>query len=911
MPAARAFAVLAVLSAAAPADAQLSDAWTMRTAAAAIEERSRELEEKAGPHFQSRALEIVRRSCAARAVTRLDEIAPASVTSEASATAPEPLFAIDFRVKRDYRRQDPADSKLAPALDPAAAPAATDAANADSGSPRPAPVTTNADSAKPAPVETAAKPAPAAAANADSDSSKPAPVATNADPANPAPPEPAATNDAANSKPAPVEPAAKPAPPPPPPAIERVDKDSDFELTPVGLLLKSGQVRTTGSFALARDSIGTIELDIATSKPGHLLLGWNEAADAPRLRRNNARIELVPDGHVHTYAVDAAATLARGLASGASLRRFFLSTRGEAPLEIRAMRVLSRVHRYAGGEPFGATHESRAGELRSVLWQRLPTTLAFDVDVPKDSPVFEAGLAVLAGDGVVEFEITAGEGESRAILMKRLVREAPWEDVALDLGAYAGKRVRLSLAVRGTRDAVALWSSPLVRPRLAPDKTEPFVVLLEDAMRADRLSLYGGPVASPAHERIAAQGLVFERAFAQATQTRSSVPSLMTSLMPSATGTWDFSDALSSRYVTLAEALRACGFATASFLQNGNAGAYAGLAQGFDVVFDAERFGPRASDLLAADSPLEKWIDRQRGRPYFAYVHVLDPHGPYDPAERPDLTAASEGEELQRDRSIDAEWLTKPTAEARRLLYDREVATNDAAIGGFVNRLEARGDFARSTFAVIADHGEFLGEHGGLWRHHPPGHFEVARVPFLLKTPQAKSRRIGEPVALLDLMPTLLELAGIDVAGLPMHGTSLANVLRGAAPPLRAIVADEMIIQSGERRAAGCGSFATASTLWLLSCTRDEDFVPGRLLAVRSGGPAPLRIFDLAQAPPAKETTADSTGSSFAEGVGRRALTSMQEASLAAWRRMTDAAAGRVVSDPADTERLRALGYVE
>ena len=104
-----------------------------------------------------------------------------------------------------------------------------------------------------------------------------------------------------------------------------------------------------------------------------------------------------------------------------------------------------------------------------------------------------------------------------------------------------------------------------------PALPRPNVLLVTiDTWRADRLSLYGGPVASPAHERIAASGLVFDRAFAQATQTRSSVPSLMTSLMPSATGTWDFSDSLSPRYVTLAEALRACGFATASFLQNGN-----------------------------------------------------------------------------------------------------------------------------------------------------------------------------------------------------------------------------------------------------------------------------------------------------------------------------------------------------
>ena len=792
--------------------AQLADLVAIRAAAGEISARSRALEVRAGADYQPRVLEAVRRSCAARGVTRLDEITPASVSSEASDAAAEALFTINFATGRP------------------AAPAAQAATS------------------------------PHSEAHA--------------------------------------------------PPVERVDKSTDAELAARGLTLRSGQVRTSAPFAIARDSIGTIEIDVATTAPGHLLLGWSESADAPRLRRNNARIELVADGHVHTYAVDAADTLARGLASGASVRRFFLASRAGAPLEIRAFRVLSRAHRYAGAA-FGNSHEARGGELRSVLYARPPTTLAFDVDVPAESPVLETGLAILAGDGVVEFEVAVGEGEARAVLLKRLVKVAPWEDVALDLGAWAGKHARVTLAVRGSRDAIALWSSPLVRPRLGVDRTEPFLVLLEDAMRADRLSAYGGPVAAPAHERIASTGVLFERAFAQATQTRSSVPSLMTSLLPSATGTWDFSDALSERYVTLAEALRACGFATASFLQNGNAGPYAGLAQGFDVVFVEESFGPRAADLLGAGSALEKWMSRQGGRPWFAYVHVLDPHGPYDPIDRPDLAAASSGEELQRDRSIDAAWLEKPTADARRLLYDREVATNDQALGAFLDRLDARGDLARAVLAVVADHGEFLGEHGGLWRHHPPGHVEVARVPFLIRAPGASPRRIHEPVALLDLMPTLVELAGIDAPALAMHGTSLAPALRGAPAPPRAIIADEMILDEGERRAHGCGSFATADTLWLLSCTRDEDFTPGRLLAARSGGPAPLRTIGLGGSQFGVETVPGSLGRTLLEGVSRPALAAMQAENLKVWRRMTDAAAGRIVSEPLTAERLRALGYMQ
>jgi len=787
------------------AQAQLFDLMAIRAAAADIAARSRTLAERAGADYQPRVLEEVRRSCAARSVTRLDEIAPAVVATEASDAAAQALLTIDF------------SSKAPPAADTV--------------------------------------------------------------------------------------------------RVEAVDKATVVELGADGLTLRDGQVRTSTAFEIARDHIGTIEIDVSTGVAGHLLLGWSEASDAPRLRRNNARIELVADGRVHTYAVDAAATLARGLSSGASVRRFFLANRAEGPVEIRAFRVLSRAHRYAG-QAFGTSHEARGGELRSVLYARPPTALTFDVNVPATSPVLETGLAIVggggaAGDGVVEFEVAVHDGAESNVLLKRLVKAAPWEDVALDLGAWAGKSVRVSLAVRGSRDAIALWSSPLVRPRLGADRSEPMLVLLEDAMRADRLSVYGGPVATPAHERIAQSGVAFERAFAQATQTRSSVPSMMTSLMPSATGTWDFSDSLSDRYVTLAEVLRTCGYSTASFLQNGNAGPYAGLAQGFDTIFVEESFGPRAADLLGAESALSKWIARQDGRPWFAYVHVLDPHGPYDPLDRPDLAAATAGDELQRDRSIDAEWLAKPTAEARRLLYDAEVAANDRALAGFLDRLDARGDLARATIAVVADHGEFLGEHGGLWRHHPPGHVEVARVPFLLRAPGAQPRRVARNVALLDLMPTLLELARIDAASLTMHGTSLAGTLQAKDAPERAIVADEMILDEGERRPRGCGSFATAGSLWLLSCTRDEDFSPGRLLASRSGGPAPLRRMALDPARFGEELPADSVGQSILEGMSRRALITMQADNVKAWQRMTDAAAGRIVSEPLTDERLRALGYLE
>lgn len=702
--------------------------------------------------------------------------------------------------------------------------------------------------------------------------------------------------------------------------VEAVDGDAVALAGARGLELRRGQVRSRGSFALPRDSVGTIEIEARSAEPGYLLLGWTDEADAVRLRRNKARVELLADGRPHTYAIDAGAALTRGLASDASVRRFFLASRSEGEIEVRALRAFSRTQRYADAA-WGTSHESRADERRSVLWAHMDTALAWDVEVPAERPVFETGLGLLTEEGVVEFEVSVESlpptppPSEREVLVKTLVQHSAWEDLTLDLGRFAGRRVRLRLAVRGSADAIALWSSPLLRPRRDESNTEPFLVLLEDALRADRLSVYGGPVPSPAHERIAARGIVFEKAFSQATQTRSSVPSFMTSLLPSANGTWDFSDSLSEHHVTLAEVLRACGFATASFLQNGNAGPYAGLAQGFDVVFDEEGFGPRASDLLSGK--LDRWIAKQRGRSWFAYVHVLDPHGPYDPAGREDLRAglagngAAGGLIVERDRAIDASWLTHPTAEARRTLYDAEVATNDAAIGSFLDRLAARGDLDKAVVAVIADHGEFLGEHGGLWRHHPPGHVEVTHVPFLLSAPGAAPTRVNSPVALLDLAPTLFELAKIDASGLLLHGENLAATLRGGPAPARAVPGEEMALERGERVAGGCGSFVTDSTLWLNSCTRDDDYEDGAALPSRPASLTPLRWFELDGPGAAKERPLDPFSRRLLGTIVRSDLLAVQESGIAAWRRMTDGAAAKIRSEPGSVERLRGLGYLE
>ena len=167
------------------------------------------------------------------------------------------------------------------------------------------------------------------------------------------------------------------------------------------------------------------------------------------------------------------------------------------------------------------------------------------------------------------------------------MRLAPGATPATIFARWAGRDVAVRLErrrrgrQRGSVEQPAVSTAGLRSPFRV-------VILLEDAERADHLSVYGydKPTSPFKEELLRDHGAVFLRARSQDTKTRPSVPSMMTSLLPSVTGVWGFADMLRPEFLTLAEVLRQQGFATASFTQNSNAGPAAGLHQGFDVAAD-------------------------------------------------------------------------------------------------------------------------------------------------------------------------------------------------------------------------------------------------------------------------------------------------------------------------------------
>ena len=355
---------------------------------------------------------------------------------------------------------------------------------------------------------------------------------------------------------------------------------------------------------------------------------------------------------------------------------------------------------------------------------------------------------------------------------------------------------------------------------VATDPSRPDVVLVSiDTLRADHLGVYGrSPTITPEMDRIAREGVVFTRGLASSPWTTPSVASMLTGLppirhgagRPLSAGLTFRRSALDSRFTTLAERFAAAGYRTRGVVANGFLGPESGMAQGFDE-FATPLGGAMAASfmrdlplpgLIVALTPPEKWGDyRAQGltdtalrwlsetdsRPLFLWVHYVDPHTPYkaDPA-RLDPTVLREMVQqeyppLREDGTVVGEvfaatdlvrsgtlWLGPRDRERLRQYYAGAVAYTDKQVGRLLEALRARSAKRPIIVALAADHGEEFWDHG----HFEHGHDyyrEVTWVPLIFWGPGAvpAGRTVTTVAGLIDIAPTLLDLAGLRAEALP------------------------------------------------------------------------------------------------------------------------------------------------
>jgi arylsulfatase len=659
---------------------------------------------------------------------------------------------------------------------------------------------------------------------------------------------------------------------------------------------------------IPKDDVGSIVIRARARRAGRLTLGWSRETDPTNVWRHMLSIDLVGDTCFHTYAINAKNALKRGLNVGDDLRRLVLrpSNLDSAQVEIDFIRFVSKQAEYMQ-EKRGVTYETIGFEMRPVLYMLPPQAIQFSVNLPEETPTLDFGAAILSDDEPVTFSVSvANDARGVERIYEQTIQSSEaWHDVRLDLSNWAGEDARLTLRVSGPGENVAFWSNPFISS--PPRQQFNVVVILEDALRADHLSTYGyeRPTSPVKDSLMREDGIVFSHAFSQATKTRPSVPSLMTSLLPTHTGVWGWRDALSKEYLTLAEVMRVQGFVTASLIQNGNAGPYVGLHQGFSMIWDEETLEPGTEGIFG--ERLIEWLKRRGDRNFFLYLHIADPHGAYNPPKPFDTwyhEATSQGwTPVERLDYLDPAWVVTPTAEGRNLLYDGEIRHNDALLPRLLAALDSLGSRENTLLVFTADHGEYLGEHG-LWEHHPPGHLQVIGVPLMLSYPSRfqEPRRIPQVVQLLDVMPTILELAGVDSNELLLAGSSLVDLIEGRRIPYwkdRIAVSEEPTAMSRDAPCP-CGSLFFRN--WHLIASSELRGVPFAL---------DRRAFDFRSHPQETRLSLSPTANLLAWYKHRRVIRELQENNMEAWRLWTGKTEDYVLKvDPDVLERLRTLGYI-
>ena len=466
------------------------------------------------------------------------------------------------------------------------------------------------------------------------------------------------------------------------------------------------------------------------------------------------------------------------------------------------------------GSPAGRASIGKLDEYRNTLYARAPASIAFDVPVPNSAPVLRFGLGV-SGKSPVKFRILVGPSGIE-LFSKTLSDPDHWEDTEVDLSTYAGSTAHIVLDTSAqAAGAVGFWSNPLVLSRTLPHRPDVLLYVV-CTLRPDHMSLYGySRETTPFLKQLGASSVVFDDAVAQASWTKASVPSILTSLQAYTHGLVNESDTIPRGAVTLAEQLRAAGYVTASIVANPFAGRASGLDRGFDYVMEypvvqRQRTDSvdRGTDSAAVNRAILPWLERHRDEPLFLFVLSTDPHAPYrPPAEfEKQFTNPAETDQFNRDYSKlrdiraygggatvnRAEIRAKdidPDVFLRRAVdrYDGEIAHNDRSIKILLDKLKEIGVLDNTLVIVASDHGEEFWEHG-LGAHGHSLYSELIRVVLMFWNPKLvpHPRRVAETVQLIDIMPTVLDLLGLKAAD-PVEGRSLVSLLNrgpsGAAVP--------------------------------------------------------------------------------------------------------------------------------
>lgn len=444
-------------------------------------------------------------------------------------------------------------------------------------------------------------------------------------------------------------------------------------------------------------------------------------------------------------------------------------------------------------------------ENRTALLFSPSAKITFPVEIPAEA-VLDFGLGAQSlgsegkrlGDETSSLQVDLIDENDQEITLFSQTAEGnlteQWQDIRLDLSPYAGFRGRISWSWKMEPDAIPQKVLFLANPTLisppSPGKKTPNVILyLVDSLRADRLGCYGNPAnITPEIDRWAQNKIQFEACYTQAPWALPALTSLFTASYPYTHKAFFLGDR--SDLPTLAEMLRKKGYTTSSFSENIVTGQLSGLDRGFDLL-----------DFNTVDTDrLQEWIKKNRFHPFFLYIHIQNPHLRYWPPREflPEGITTQEVKKINREymkltyyqsfsnnlddlmntRNLLQEKLGKALPDIRKL-YDGEVATADYRFGRLVRMLKKFNLEDETLIILTSNHGEEFAEHGELL-HGRSLYNTALHVPLILHLPGPvrHGMSINEPVGLLDILPTIIDILGQKRTS--TQGTSLLPMILGS-----------------------------------------------------------------------------------------------------------------------------------
>lgn len=572
---------------------------------------------------------------------------------------------------------------------------------------------------------------------------------------------------------------------------------------------------------------------------------------------------------------------------------------------------------------------------RRVLFSHAPGKLAYRVRLPAAARL-DVGLGVLSDEAPISFaiEVTPSAGATSRVLETTWSDPGSWAQSSVDLSGFAGQVVTLSLSAEAEREgSVALWAAPTISGTRVTERPNVIFYVIDTA-GSDFMSAYDYPRrTTPYLEELVKEGVLFERAYSSASWTGSSTAAFLTSLHHSVLGGERHGyNPVPDEAVTMAEHFHRAGYQTAHLTTNPNAGRKNHLDRGADFSREThvEQMHESSESLHRS---FWEWREAYPGEPFFVHFQTTDVHEPHAPpspfsgrfidarerAQVEELEKVLEESDLWARRAqekMGSDWTRYATG--KRDMYDEAMAYQDDQIRRLVERLRDEGLWENTLLVIASDHGSAAGSqdwqtlmldpvpeaHDFSQRGTPMLRSGVSAVPLIFVWPGhlGPPRRLDQPVSMIDVLPTLLDLVNLPPPQVS-QGRSLVPLLRGADEwTPHPVILDEFKVDAATGELAG--RIEVIDGRW------------GASLAIGPGAdpedpgdqrPAPLLLCDLLADP----LCVDSVHEEHPELVEK--YTRFLERQFRAHRDMA-----QLFTRPADSpltseqlETLRSLGYIQ